>query len=500
MTVSIVINNVKSQIKDLDNINVIDSISRVLTYRLDSAKFSWQYKTGQWDGSTKLLTKRLVFPSGCLTSVLDVLKTKGIPYVLDDRRTFFTFPKQTLEWGSHNLYPYQNDIVDRSLSSKSGMVKVATGGGKSLIISRIAYEINLPTVIYVVSLDLLHQMHETLEECFNQKIGMVGNGICDIQKITICSAWTAGKVFSKSKVKKSNADHKSSEEVLVDKWNPSDIQKNKIKDMIENAKVAILDEAQFAAAASIKSIFDNSHSASYRYGFSATPMRTDGDDILLDAAFGDKICDISASDLIKEGYLVQPKIAFRDIPKFKTPLKKKWGTVKSNYIIENSERNNILIKNTIKLLDMGRKPLLLFQEHKHGEILKDLLPEDINYRYVTGLSSKKEREELRTDFLANKIDLILASGIFNQGINIPNLDAFVLACGGKSQVLALQRIGRCIRSHPGKTNAIVVDTFDQSHFVRKHSIRRYHTYKTEPAFLIKMGENMNSYVKRYRLQ
>jgi hypothetical protein len=50
---------IKSKIENLDDIHVIDAISKVLTYRMDSAKFSWQFKSGQWDGTHRLLTKTL---------------------------------------------------------------------------------------------------------------------------------------------------------------------------------------------------------------------------------------------------------------------------------------------------------------------------------------------------------------------------------------------------------------------------------------------------------
>ena len=52
---------------------------------------------------------------------------------------------------------------------------------------------------------------------------------------------------------------------------------------------------------------------------------------------------------------------------------------------------------------------------------------------------------------------LIASKIFDQGVDIPNLDALVLAGSGKSSGRALQRIGRVIRNAPGKKKAIVVE-------------------------------------------
>lgn len=762
------INNVKTHIKYLTDISVIDAISRSLTYRLESAKFSWQYKTGRWDGSTKLLTKNLYFPTGCLSIVTSILEDKGIAYKLVDSRVFYTSDSKPSKWLGYDLYPYQEKIVDIALDKKCGMIKAATGchapgtkvimydgtlkkvedvlvsdklmgpdssprevlklyegiddmyeiipkrggrpfivnskhilnlkatnmreahlkryktinisvedyleksknyknfwklhsstgvewskdnnldidpwflgnsldegkidefipdtykisskenrlqllaglmdsngslnkncfdfcvkskklsedtaflarslgfrvresekivnrqtyyrliisgntyeiptkiprkratkrkqikshnktgfeiryigkgkyfgfqldrdhlymlddftithnSGKSLMLSRIVYEYNLPTVIYVVSLDLLEQMRSTLEMCLGVPIGMVGAGICDIQKITVCSAWTAGRIYSKANKK----DDIKEEDVSEDKWDPSFSQKSAIKEMIETAKLIMLDEAQFAAASSIRAILNNSKSASYRYGLSGTPWRSGGDDLLLEAAFGENICDLKATELIYKGYLVPPKIAFRDVMPPRKKIPRKWSDVKKNYIIENEERNEILIKNVVRLLEMGRKPLVMFREHKHGRLLESLLPSDINYRYVTGNSSKEERDIIRDDFKAGNVDLILASTVYDQGIDLPALDALVLAGGGKSTAKALQRIGRVIRGNPngGKKDALVVETYDQSHYVKKHSIMRYQIYKTEPGFQIKTGIAMGNYINRYK--
>lgn len=488
------VDNVNCQIKGLETLHIIDAISKALTYTVQSARYTWQFKTGNWDGTQRLLTRGLKFPTGCLDTVTAVLHSYNLQFEIKDKRVFSTPNHGGLEWNGFDLYDYQNEIVEAALDKKGGMIKAATGAGKSICLSRIAYEYNLPTVIYVVSLDLLSQMHNTLSKCLNVPIGVVGGGRCDIQNITVCSAWTAGKVYSSG-----NKKEEYEEDVVPDKWNPSDVQKQRIKEMIENARLVMLDEAQFAAASSIQVILKNSKSASHKYGLSASPWRSDGLDILLEAAFGSTICDIKASRLIKEGYLVPPKIFFKDIPPPPFYIDKKWATVKKEYLVENDIRNHILIESVKNLLDIGRKPLLLFREHRHGKILRDMLPDDIRYAYVTGKSSADERDQIRDDFSNGDLDLIIASTIYDQGVDLPGLDALVLAGGGKSTAKALQRVGRVIRGNKsgGKKDAYVVETWDQSHFVKSHSVMRYRIYNTEPEFKIKMGDAMKDYAKRY---
>ena len=407
--------------------------------------------------------------------------------------TLFPMRELPMLWRGHQLYDYQNEVVTKVMDCSRGMIKVATGGGKSNIIAKVVSEYNVKTMIYVVSLDLLSQMKETLEASLGIEVGTIGGGHCEIKDITVCSVWTAGLACDQKDI----LLH-SDEDVEIDKWSPSELQREEIKEAVRRATLVILDEAQFAAANSIRMILKNSHSAVYRYGFTATPWRSSGDDILLEAAFGQKICDISASQLIEMGYLVPPKIAFRDILPHEKKLPKKWAAVKSSYIVKNDARNDLLIRNTIKLLEMNRKPLLLFREINHGKTLLSMIPDDVRVRLVTGRVSQLERDEIRDDFKAGKIDLILASTVYDQGIDLKELDALVLCGGGKSTAKALQRIGRVIRSNKsgGKTDAMIVETFDQAHYVREHSMARYEIYKTESKFFIKTGDAMAGALKR----
>ena len=482
-----------TKIEGLEDIELIDAISDALSYFEPGYRYALAFKMGKWDGKRRLLQKSLKFPSGLLDSVERILKKKDIEY---ETRIGYSFPdaEEVLPWKGPRLYPYQEDAVDIALDKKGGMLKMATGAGKTFIISQLVAELNLPTVVYTVSLDLLSQMQETLESSLGIEVGVIGGGQCKIRDINVCSVWTAGLAFGQ-KIGKSYDD-----EIESDTWSPGEEQRFDICEMIENSKVAILDEAQFAAAASIQMILRNSKSAVYKYGFTATPWRTAGDDILLEAAFGKRIVDINASTLIDKGYLVPPKIAFRDMPKYPKVLPKKWPAIKSSYINNNDVRNQILIDNTTKLLEMGRRPLLLFRELAHGKSLLSMMPADVRTRMVTGRLSREERDVIRQEFKDGEVDCIIASTVYDQGIDIKELDALVLCAGGKSTAKALQRIGRVIRAdhEGGKKDALIVETFDQTHYMEDHSIIRHDIYRTEPAFKIKMGPAMESRVGRRR--
>lgn len=487
--VKLILNPVYTQIEGLDQLEIIDALSELLSYSEPGHKFQYQYKSGGWDGKTRLLTRTMRFPTGLTERVTSALISFGItPEIVNNIK--YEDIINPIEYCGPKLYPHQEKITEVALSKKRGMIKSPTGSGKTYAIASIVGQLNIPTMVYVVSLELLNQMHETLSTALGQEIGIIGGGKCEIRKITVCSVWTAGSACGQK--------IKALDDEDVDRWTPNEKQKKEILDAINSAKAVFLDEAQFAAAHSIRVILKESKSATYRLGFTATPWRTSGDDILLEAAFGPKICDITASELIEKGYLAQPKIVFRDVPRYHEHIEKQWSDVKKKYINHNTVRDSLLVNNSLKLLEMGRKPLMLFREISHGQRLAEAFPHDIRTQVVSGRMKTTEREKIKKDYRAGHIDILIASTIYDQGVDIKELDALIPCAGGRSTAKALQRIGRVIRTNPetNKKDAIIIETFDQTHFMKEHSQMRYEIYKSESAFLVKTGAEMHKYLTK----
>lgn len=120
-----------------------------------------------------------------------------------------------------------------------------------------------------------------------------------------------------------------------------------------------------------------------------------------------------------------------------------------------------------------------------------MMPKNLRTYYLDGDASSEERQAVKELFSMDGLDVIIASSIFDQGIDLPKLDALILAGSGKSSSRALQRIGRVIRGAEGKTDAIVVDFIDRSPYLFEHSKRRYMIYKTEAAFQIKLPDGID---------
>lgn len=490
---TITVNNVWSRLSGLKDIQVADNLDKLLSFYVEGYQYTRAFTQGyfkdgrfvHWDGKKHLLTQKMVFPTGLLTKVKDFLERKSIEVIIDDQRSVV---KSGTELPICNFEPreYQQEAVDAAITSGTGMIRIGTGGGKSAICIMISARYNIPTMIYVVGKDLLYQFHKTAEKLLNQKIGIIGDGKCEIQKINICSIWTAITAF----------DVKSNVSLDDEDWAPeiiavSNQQKKLIKSAVENANLAIFDEAHFLATDTIQSIFKAGKKCRYIYGFSGTDWRDDGADLLLESVCGPRIYNLPSSKLIENNFLVPPKIVFYNVPELEERLASNYLSVYSKYIVKNDVRNEMIIDVVRKLIEKNRKILILVRQIAHGKKLAEMLS-DIPLFFVNGEVDGETRQEVKQAFEDGTYKCLIASSVFDIGVDIPCLDALVLAGGGKSSVRALQRIGRVLRPYKEKKDAFVIDFLDNAKYLEKHSALRVAIYQTEPNFKIKLPEDFDS--------
>ena len=449
---------------------------------------------GEWDGliSTVCYSKEHCkcfkpksgthFPTGLISKAIHFFKDYDINYTIEDIRNKYEMCPGILSMSSdYESRDYQEEVVQEALKKTRGVIQIATGGGKTPVAADIISKIGLfPVVFYVTSKDLLWQAKSELERFIlkdgkNIEVGVIGDGKKDIKDINIITVQTSVVALGGTYKKFDDEDRKQQ----VEDFYKND---NEIINLIKNAKVMVADEIQHWASETCQMISDASENCQYKFGISATVFRDLNDDILIEGCFGKKIIDINASYLIKKKYLVKPEILFVHIDNIKKSKYRKYTDIYKYGIVHNDLRNN-WIKDIVKTLsEQNRNILILCKQIKHGNILESLIP---NSFFLHGSHSNKQRKEHLDKMRENKVNITIASVIFDEGINVKSLDSLVLAGAGKSQTRALQRIGRTLRSYPGKENAIIIDFYDDCKFLRDHSEKRRKIYMTEPEFVIK---------------
>jgi superfamily II DNA or RNA helicase len=464
-----------------DNPEGIFQLRQKLSYKMAGVEYTQAYKHG-WDGVSYLLDKKGNFPLGLLPKVESWLKENNISYETTDKRAPLSFEEPldifaNLKEIGKEPRDYQLAMVEAALNNRKGIIRACTGSGKTLAASLITAKFNKTTIIYVIGLDLLQQFHKTFTEVLKQPIGFIGNGVCDIQKINIASIWTVGKALD---IKfKMFEDEESEEEEDLNVSN-----KFKIQQLLKATQVHIFDECHSVSCDTVKEIYKHIDPVLI-YGMSGTPYRDDGSDLLINGMLGEQIINVSASELIERKILAQPIIKFVNVPALPVHART-YADVYGEYVVDNEARNYLILRETQKMVEKGYQVLVLFKQIKHGKMLHKLFKENnVKCDILHGAHKLEHREEVKDQLMQGKLDVVLASVVFDIGVDIPSLSGLVLAGSGRSSVKALQRIGRVIRSHPGKTYAAIVDFVDNVRFLKNHSQTRYKIYTSEKGFIVK---------------
>lgn len=461
---------------------IFNKLKLYLSFKAEGVEYTAAYKNG-WNGITYLIDNDGVFASGLLDKVKDFCKKHYIAFNIIDKRIIETksnpldLSPVLLKHG-FEVRDYQQRAVDAAYATNKGIIRAATGSGKTLISSLLTAKLNKPTILYVIGLDLLKQFHELYSLLFDEKIGFIGNGICDIQRINIASIWSISSAL------RGKADVFNDDEISDKELPPSLQQTKDIINMLKATKVHIFDESHVATTETIKSIF-NIIDPQHIYGLSGTPFRDDGSDMLVNGILGEQIVEISASELIKKEFLAQPLIKFVRVPKTYENNGNTYQSVYKDYIVENNIRNNLIVKSVTDLTNLKYQVLVLFKTIQHGKNISSMLSAaGIEHEYLSGQDSLEKRVAVKKNLLSKTSNVLVASTIADIGVDIPSLSALVLGGGGKSSIRALQRIGRVIRKYPGKKCAAIVDFYDDVKYLKIHSKKRYKIYKNEPGFVL----------------
>jgi len=490
--VKILIGNLTAKIVGFLPDNVQEELDDVLSYRLKNARFSKLVKQKKWDGIYHLYKRNFgqSFYSGLLSLAGEVLNKNNIPYTVVDERIKPSQNLPNLKFihnPSFEERPYQQFTVERALQSTRGVLKMATGSGKTLVSARIISEIKTaPFMFYTLTKDLMNQAHKEFSSCLNEPIGKIGGGSFDIKNINICMVQTAIMAVNLNNKDFKISDYKYDEEDFAwDEDQEESIEKlQALKELISKTKGFIVDEAHHTSCKSIKDIISASPYAYWKFGASATPLREDGAEIMIQAMFGKKIVDISASYLIKNKYLIEPYIIFDPI-QHNCKLNA-YQAVYKECVSGNESFNAHVADIANHMIDNGLSVLVLVQHYTQGEMLKKLIP---NTEFLTGKMKGDKREQALEDLRKRKKLCLIATSLADEGLDVPTLDAVLLAGGGASCTRVHQRIGRTLRidkksANPRDKSVVVYFEHHGAKYLDKHAKKARRIIKTEPSFHI----------------
>lgn len=516
-----------------------DVLKDSLKYSVPNAEWSQKFKEREWDGYISLYHKKYrQAPTGLAGKAYSVLKKENIPCkIIDCREAPVGDKGLSTDFKGRELRDYQHEAIRLLLNSSRGILGLATGAGKTMLSCDLIAQINGGPVLFVVpSVALLKQTAKEFRTYIKDNgmdivIGQIGGGDCNIVldgiNITTYHSALAALNSSFDNKKKKIVDNmasgdkiKETMETLIIKKKTLEQQileandkgkkklniqlkdieskiqrkvqlkenKQKIADLINAVVVLIIDEAHIAVEV-IEHISLAAKNAYYKVGLSATPSRSDNQDLRMQGALGKVLIRIRASELIQRGYLVKPAI-------FTIPLTKDYGghSYAESYslnIVQNAERN-YRIKQTAETFRANGEPVLILVERlEHGKTLEKMISnavfvpggddsddpisdEELDYR--ASMLKKTEKNEI----------ILIATQWANQGVDAPAISTLILGGSATQENVLFQQIGRVLRtsSDTGKNRAYIFDFIPKSKTFKSHFEDRLEVYLQEDEFEI----------------
>lgn len=223
--------------------------------------------------------------------------------------------------------------------------------------------------------------------------------------------------------------------------------------------IIILDECHRSGAQSYQNIIDY-FQPTLLLGMSASPERTDNYDIF--SLFDHNIaCEIRLQQALENDLLcpfhyfgitdLEVDGDISDIAKFRQLTSDK----RVDYIIEKAEYYGYSGNRVKGLIFCSRKDEAQELSKKFNETGK------YNTIMLCGDNSPEEREEaierLISDKAENKLDYIFTVDIFNEGVDIPEINQVILLRPTESPIIFVQQLGRGLRKAEGKEFVIILD-------------------------------------------
>jgi len=301
-------------------------------------------------------------------------------------------------------------------------------------------------VIVVGSLDIARSIYDDLRQTM-PKVGFCGTGGQHPDRVTVCVA-------------------------------------KSMHNAPANASLVLADECHTMATESVIKDLNRFHQAKL-FGFSASPEgRSDGADGYMEAVFGPQLVDVTYQEAVSSGNVVQLEAYI--VPVTTGPNVD--GSEDDQYInragiIRNTYRNNLVMESA-KWLDATYGPdaqgLIMVDKTEHAFMLKQLLPDfTVVHGTVTPeraeelreigalmpdhvLCTAKDRDVHRKAFESNTLKRVIATRIWEKGVDFRDLAWLVRADGLASTIAACQIPGRLSRlgKETDKQKGVLVDFND----------------------------------------
>ncbi len=420
--IKITVGNSVSRIEGLTD-SQLKAVRKITSYSVDS---SAAYFSGSGHNTSRhLMSKRGEFPTGLLYLVRAWAKICSPDSVMLDHRTR-PLGRQGLFSLSlpHTPYVEQNEAAEACYRYGRGVVSATTGTGKSLMIALTVELLQVPTLIVVPGIELKRQLTEFMTLCFgHERVGGLGSALA-IEN--------------------------------VDSLDP-----NK---PLKGYDCVIIDEFHHSGAKTYRQLNQKAwNDVYYRFGFTATPFRSqDNERLLLESVLSKIIYRLGYVSAVAKNMIVPVEAYYIELPKKKSVEGNTWSQVYSELVTKNTNRNKVIASLIDTLLFQDRPTLCLVKEIAHGKAIQVAQDPPGTVEFATG-TDDRTNEYIHEFVIGASKSLIGTTGVLGEGVDTKPAEYIIVAGLGKSKTQFMQQVGRGLRKHSNKESCKIIIFRDSSH-------------------------------------
>lgn len=225
--------------------------------------------------------------------------------------------------------------------------------------------------------------------------------------------------------------------------------------------VVLIDEAHHVGSDSFRRVTDRMAGAMIG-GVTATPWRGDGYDI--DHLLGPPVIQIGIAEGLRRGFLCEAdyRLLADNID---------WGFVRA----QSRHRYSLTQLNKLLLLptrdeeaarairesfdrEKRRSAIVFCSSVTHAKSFAGMLRLfDFRAEAITGDMTARERDRIMAAFRKGALDVVTTRDLFNEGVDVPDVDMIVFMRVTHSRRIFVQQLGRGLRTSRGKKKVVVLD-------------------------------------------
>jgi superfamily II DNA or RNA helicase len=475
-----------------------------LTVAVKDQYFAKRYAKHGWDGTARFINSTDTFSRGLWLQVKHWLVENNLTYEIQKTTSNIAVNLTDPIINKHlTLRPNQLDALNAWLKFNAfGIIWGPPNFGKTEVAAAAIATLRPTRVFFLVnSRDLLLQAKERFEQRLpDVKPGVIGDSGWELgERVTVAMVQTLYNILRPAKK-------------IGKHQRPAHPRQAELKQILAATDFIICDEVHHARSAQIKLVMRYTR-ARYCLGLSARPFheydrdlqRMTAEDASILACLGPIVYKETPSDAIARGESAKPQLLL--VPIYHPLINDVNWAMTRKLLFASYQLLNVVVHLTKAAAEAGQATLAIaanslpFMRRLH----KGLLEAGVNAVALHGGLDTGLRQDARLALNQDQIQAAVATTIYDEGVDIPNLRQLILAYGGKSLIKADQRVGRGLRKKVSGQNKVVIADFisyspsePRKDYLYKHSLIRIKRYLEEAEydiFLIEPDQH-SAYVRR----